>query len=132
MANAPLVDEMPGVMALIWVAREAEYFSCRDWTAFADLPVVPIGRSRERQSALALQANQPAAAVWTVNRRHGRWPKTDPNAQTVYGLTPWFGLTKFAMSAMHSPSSGGEETRFNESAGPAHSFFKAARVASQL
>ena len=28
-ANAPLVDEMRGVMALIWVAREAEYFSMR-------------------------------------------------------------------------------------------------------
>ena len=25
-ANAPLVDEMRGVMGLIWVAREAEYF----------------------------------------------------------------------------------------------------------
>src|SRR5438876_1099316 len=26
-ANAPLVDEMRGVMELIWLAREAEYFS---------------------------------------------------------------------------------------------------------
>ena len=61
MANAPLVGETTGVMELIWVAREAEYFCARGWTAFADLPVVPIGRMRERQSALALQANQPAA-----------------------------------------------------------------------
>jgi hypothetical protein len=69
-------------------------FARRAGQVFADLPVVPIGRSRERQSALARQANQPAAAVWTVNRRHGRWQKTDPNAQTVYGLTPWFGANE--------------------------------------
>jgi hypothetical protein len=43
-ANAPLVDEMREVMALIWVAREAEYFFDEDWTSFTDLPVVPIGR----------------------------------------------------------------------------------------
>ena len=61
--------------------------------AFADLPVVPMGRTHERQSALALQANQPAA-VRTVNRRYGRWQKTDPNAQTAYGLTPWFGANE--------------------------------------
>ncbi len=43
-ANAPLVDEMRVVMALIWPAREAEYFSRRGSTSFTDLPVVPIGR----------------------------------------------------------------------------------------
>src|SRR5439155_24782231 len=59
--QGPLVGETGGVMELIWVASEAEYFCARGWTAFADLPVVPIGRMRERQSALALQANQPAA-----------------------------------------------------------------------
>jgi hypothetical protein len=32
-------------MALIWVAREAEYFCDKGWTGFTDLPVVPIGRT---------------------------------------------------------------------------------------
>jgi hypothetical protein len=38
-ANAPWVDEMRGVMGVIWVAREAEYFLRRGWTGFTDLPV---------------------------------------------------------------------------------------------
>jgi hypothetical protein len=34
-------------MEVIWVAREAEYFVDEGWTAFTDLPVVPIGRMRQ-------------------------------------------------------------------------------------
>jgi hypothetical protein len=48
---------------------------------FADLPVVPMGRTRERHSALALQANQPAAEPGDRS-----WDEIERNE--IYRLAP--------------------------------------------
>src|SRR4029450_6403507 len=60
-ANAPWVDEMRGVMGVIWVAREAEYFCVGTGQVLLICPSCQLVACRKRQFALALEANQPAA-----------------------------------------------------------------------
>jgi hypothetical protein len=54
-------------MELIWVAREAEYFSSEGWTGFTDLPVVPIGRM-PRVAICACTSGKSAGSVAS------KWP----------------------------------------------------------
>src|ERR1041384_6049749 len=67
---------MAGVVGVIWVGREAEYFYARGWTGFSDLPVgqshTRSHRARphpeQRASRASRRMNGTSGAAWFETR----------------------------------------------------------------